>query len=72
MSNRTVDDLMNNSSIKDLLKDGDEVIQQLTTDFLDGNIGWDEYYDLVRQRLHETQNEENRANVDYDRAMKGI
>ena len=67
--NRTVADLLKSTSIKDLLEDGDEVIQQLTTDFLDESIGWDEYYDLVRHRLYETQ---NKPTVDYDRAMKGI
>lgn len=67
--NKTVDDLVHKTSIKDLLEDGDEVIQSLTARFVDEELGWDEYYDLVRQRLYETQ---NKPTTDYDRAMKGI
>jgi len=67
--NTAVDELLDNTTVKDLLEDKDEVIQQLTADFLDSEIGWDEYYDLVRQRLYETQ---HKPLDDYDRAMKGI
>ncbi len=66
---KTVEELAGNITVKELLEDGDEVIQSLTARFLDDSISWDEYYDMVRQRLYETQ---NKTKIDYDRAMKGI
>lgn len=58
-------------SVKDLLESGDEVVQQLTTRFIDEEISWDEFYDLVKIRLRETGQDEDLVS-DYDRAMKGV
>lgn len=58
-------------SVKDLLEDGDEVIQQLTARFIDEELSWDEYYDLVKARRMETGVDSDFVD-NYDRAMKGL
>lgn len=58
-------------SVKKLLESGDEVVQQLTERFLNEELSWDEFYDLVKARLKETGEDTDFVN-DYDRSMKGI
>ena len=42
------------STVKELLESGDTIIIELTEQFLNEEISWDEFYDLVRARLKET------------------
>lgn len=59
------------STFKELLESGDEVIHNLTQRFLDEELSWDEFYDLVKSRLRETGKDTDLSDA-YDRAMRGL